>query len=419
MGSRFPRASALYIKAPTVQANGSSLSTLPVIRLKRKEGRRVKSGAPWVFSNEIVMDGAAKGLAPGTLVELAGDDGAKLGTGYFNAKSLIAVRVLAKPDVDIDTDFFYKKLRHALQLRDRFYDAPFYRLVHAEGDGLPGVVIDRFGDTAVVQIATAGMERLKDVLLNALESAIAPKNVLLRNDVPARALEGLDSYVRTASGDIPRRIAIEENGIRYFADLLGGQKSGWYYDQRANRAYMAGLAKDARVLDAYCYSGGFGVLAAARGAKEVIGLDSSEAALSLAAEAASANGVDERCRFVKGDVFEELEQLTENRERFDMVICDPPPFVPARKDLEAGARAYRKLARLAAQLVAPGGFLMLASCSHNIPADRFQMECAAGVSRTRRNAALIHQAGAGPDHPVHPTLPETAYLKALVYAVSE
>jgi len=365
------------------------------------------------------MDGAAKSLQPGTLVELAADDGTKLGTGYFNPKSLIAVRLLAKPDAEIDTDFFSEKLRHALRLRDRFYDAPFYRMVHAEGDGLPGVVVDRFGDTVVVQIATAGMERLKDILLNALDLVIAPKNVLLRNDVPARGLEGLDSYVQIASGDVPRRLQLEENAVAYFADLSGGQKSGWYYDQRAIRAYMASLAKGARVLDAYCYSGGFAVLAAARGAKDVVGLDSSEAALALAAEAAAANGVGERCSWVKSDVFDELERLAQRSERFDMVICDPPPFVPARKDLEPGARAYRKLARQAAQLVAPGGFLMLASCSHNIPAERFAVECAAGISRARRTAALVHQAGAGPDHPVHPMLPETAYLKALVYAVSE
>jgi len=397
----------------------SLLSTRPTIRLKHKEGRRVKAGAPWVFSNEIVMDAEAKALPPGTLVDLAVDDDAKLGVGYFNPKSLIAVRLLARADKEIDTDFFYEKFRHALHLRNRFYDAPFYRLAHAEGDGLPGVVVDRFDDTCVVQIATAGMERLKDLLLNALDAAIAPKNVLLRNDVPARALEGLDSYVRAASGDIPRRIQVQENGIAYFADLLGGQKSGWYYDQRANRAFMAGLAKDANVLDAYCYSGGFGVLAAARGASEVLGLDSSEAALALATEAAGANGDSERCRFLKADVFEELERLAQTKARFDIVICDPPPFVPARKDLEPGARAYRKLARLAAQLVAPGGFLMLASCSHNIPAERFAAECAAGISRARRNAALIHQAGAGHDHPVHPMLPETAYLKALVYAISE
>jgi 23S rRNA (cytosine1962-C5)-methyltransferase len=332
---------------------------------------------------------------------------------------LIAVRLLAKPDAEINADFFYEKLRHALHLRDRFYSTPFYRLVHAEGDGLPGVVIDRFGDTAVVQIGTAGMERLKDVVLNALDAAIAPKSVLLRNDVPSRALEGLDSYVRAASGDVPQWIQLEENGIVYFADLSGGQKSGWYYDQRANRAFMANFATGARVLDAYCYSGGFGVLAAARGAKEVVGLDSSESALRLAAEAAAANGVSERCRFVKCDVFEELDRMAASRERFDVVICDPPPFVPARKDLEPGARAYRKLARLAAQLVAPGGFLMLASCSHNIPAERFAAESAAGVSRNRRNAALVHEAGAGPDHPAHPMLPETAYLKALVYAIGE
>ena len=416
---RFPRAPPLYIKAATSQANGRSLTARPVIRLRAKEGRRVKSGAPWAFSNEIVMDGAAKSLAPGTLVELAADDGTKLGTGYFNPKSLIAVRLLAKPDAEIGPDFFIAKLRHALALRERFYDAPFYRLVHAEGDGLPGVVVDRFGDTAVVQIATAGMERLKDHLLQALDAVIAPANVLLRNDVPARALEGLDSYVEAARGNVPQRIRVQENGITYLADLMGGQKSGWYYDQRDNRAYMASLAKNARVLDAYCYSGGFGVLAAARGAKEVVGLDSSDAALGLAAEAAAANGVAERCKWVKCDVFEELERLAQSQSRFDIVICDPPPFVPARKDLEPGARAYRKLARLAAQLVSPGGFLFVASCSHNMPADRFAAECAAGISRARRNAALIHQAGAGADHPVHPMLPETAYLKALVYAVNE
>jgi len=395
------------------------LSKRPIIRLQPKQGRRVKGGAPWVFSNEIIMDEATKSLAPGTLVELAAADSSKLGAGYFNPKSLISVRLLAKPDAEIDTDFFVGKLQRALELRSRFYDAPFYRLVHAEGDGLPGVVIDRFGDTAVVQIATAGMERLKDTLLSALDIVIAPKNVLLRNDVPSRALEGLNSYVLAASGDVPKRISLQENGITYFADLSGGQKSGWYYDQRTNRSYMAALAKDARVLDAYCYTGGFGVLAATHGAREVVGLDSSQAALGLAEEAAAANGVADVCRFARGDVFEELERLAQGKERFDIVVCDPPPFVPARKDLEPGARAYRKLARLAAQLVSPGGFLFLASCSHNIPADRFADECAAGVSRNRRGAALIHEAGAGPDHPVHPMLPETAYLKGLVYAVGE
>lgn len=377
----------------------------------------MRAGAPWVFSNEMTMDERTKALAPGTLVGLAAEDGTVLGTGYFNPKSLIGVRMLAAAAAAIDTDFFTERLRYALRLRQRFYDTPFYRLVHAEGDGLPGLVVDRFGEICVVQIATAGMEHLKDAMLNALATVIAPACVILRNDVPYRALEGLDSYVQVASGEAPPRIAIEENGVTYFVDSTAGQKTGWYYDQRANRSFMAGLTPHARVLDAYCYSGGFGVLAAARGAKSVTGLDSSEPALKLAEQAAAANAVGDRCHFVKCDVFEELARLTQAGERFDVVICDPPPFAPSRKDLEVAARAYRKLARAAAALVAPGGFLMLASCSHNISAERFALECAAGLARSGRRAALIREAGAGPDHPVHPMLPETSYLKALTYAV--
>jgi 23S rRNA (cytosine1962-C5)-methyltransferase len=325
--------------------------------------------------------------------------------------------MLAKPDAPIDTAFFAERFRHALSLRQRFYDTPFYRLVHAEGDGLPGLVIDRFGGLCVAQITTAGMENLTEPMLAALDATLAPNCTILRNDVSSRALEGLELYVRSARGEAPERLAVEENGVTYFADPASGQKSGWYYDQRANRAFIANLAKDARVLDAYCYSGGFALAAATRGAKEVLGLDSSEPALKLANEAAAANGFGERCRFVKCDVFAELERLAQAEKRFDIVICDPPPFAPSRKDLESAARAYRKLARAAATLVAPGGFLMLASCSHNMPAMRFAAECAAGLARAGRRAALIREAGAGPDHPAHPMLPETSYLKTLTYAL--
>ena len=377
----------------------------------------MRAGAPWVFSNEVTMDERAKALAPGALVGLAAEDGTVLGTGYFNPRSLIGVRMLGVADAVVDTGFFIDKFRHALRLRERFYDTPFYRLVHAEGDGLPGLVVDRFGDICVVQVATAGMDGLMEMMLDALDAVIGPRCVILRNDVPSRALEGLDSYVRAVRGEAPARIAIQENGIAYFADPVGGQKSGWYYDQRSTRAFIAGLAQGARVLDAYCYSGGFGVLAAARGAREAVCLDSSEPALKLAAEAAAANGLSEICRFVKCDVFEEFERLSAAGERFDIVICDPPPFAPSRKDLEAAARAYRRLARAAAGLVAPSGFLMLASCSHNISAERFAAECASGLARAGRRAALIREAGAGPDHPIHPMLPETSYLKTLTYSL--
>ncbi|HLJ52267.1 MAG TPA: class I SAM-dependent rRNA methyltransferase [Rhizomicrobium sp.] len=385
------------------------------IRLKPKEGRRARAGAPWIFSNEIQMDAAAKALAPGTIVNVACDDGQPLGTGYFNAKSLIAVRLLDSAiNTIIGTGFFVRLLERAGAIRAALYEKPFYRLANAEGDGLPGLIIDRFDETVVVQTTTAGMENLIEPLKAALEKTIAPVNIILRNDTPSRVLEGLDDYVRAAKG-AAQRIALEENGVRYFTDVAGGQKTGWYYDQRDNRAFMASLARGRSVLDAYSYCGGFGIAAATNGACEVICLDSSAAALALGEQAAAANGV--ACKFVKADVFEELERLAAAKETFDIVIADPPPFVRARKDLEPGAKAYRKLARLAASIVAPNGFLLLASCSYNISPERFAGECAQGIARAKRRCALIRQAGAAPDHPVHPLLPETAYLKALVYAL--
>jgi len=375
----------------------------------------VRAGAPWVFSNEIVMDAAVKSLAPGASVTLADDKGAALGVGYFNPKSLIAVRLLAPSGTQVGRAFLAEKLRGALALRKRLFDSPFYRLVHAEGDGLPGLVIDRFGDSLAVQVTTAGMERMLNDLIAAIDDVLAPSLVVLRNDAPARGLEGLASYVRTVKGDATAKIQIEENGARYAADLLSGQKSGWYYDQRDNRAYMAKLARGGRVLDAYCYSGGFGVLAAANGAARVTAIDSSEGALKLASESAATNDVQSLCAFVKADIPAELERMAGAGERFDVVICDPPPFAPSRKDVEAGARAYRKLARLAAGVVAPGGFVMLASCSHNVSEERFAAECALGLVRAGRSGRLIRKAGAGADHPAHPMLPETAYLKTLLY----
>lgn len=394
------------------------MTARPTVRLKPREGRRLRAGAPWVFSNEVVMDAATKALAPGMLVQVLGDDGRAFGTFYFNPRSLIALRRLdAAPHAAIDEVWFAAHLSHACAIREALYDTPFYRLVHAEGDRLPGLTVDRFDDTLVVQVTTAGMEALTVPLLAALDAMLAPQAIVLRNDAPARALEGLDREVRTAKGEMPAHLALEENGLRYFADLGHGQKTGWYYDQRDNRAFMAVLANGRSVLDAYSYAGGFALAAAKAGAREVVAVDSSAPALALGEEAAAANKLSSRCRFVKADVFEELERLAAAKETFEVVVVDPPPFVRARKDLEAGAKAYRKLARLAAAVTAPGGFLLLASCSHNMPPERFAAECAAGIARAGREASLLRQAGAGPDHPVHPALPETAYLKALVYAL--
>ncbi|MDE2183555.1 MAG: class I SAM-dependent rRNA methyltransferase [Alphaproteobacteria bacterium] len=386
-----------------------------VVSVKAREGRRARAGAPWLFSNEIAMTTALKGLPAGTVVNVVGDDGRSFGTGTFNAASLIAVRLYASAcDVGLDRAFFAMRLQRALTLRQQLYAEPYYRLVHAEGDGLPGLVVDRFGDACVVQITTAGMEALRQPFLAALDDVVGPATVILRADAPARALEGLPSYMAVEKGD-GGRLGVEENGVRYFADSAGGQKTGWYYDQRDNRAFLASLARGRSVLDAYCYTGGFALAAAMAGAREVAGLDSSAPALALAEDAARANALS--ANFIRADVFEELERLSSAHETFDVVAADPPPFVKSKKDLETGAKAYRKLARLAASVTAPGGVLMLASCSHNIPLERFAQECAMGLQRAGRAARLIRQAGAGPDHPVHPMLPETAYLKALFYAL--
>jgi 23S rRNA (cytosine1962-C5)-methyltransferase len=319
----------------------------------------------------------------------------------------------------IDRDFFVARLEDALTLRRRLYDQPYYRLIHAEADGLPGIVADRFGDVLVTQLNTAGMARLEAEWLAASIVTLAPRAVILRNDSPARALEGLspEGEARIAFGEITGPIELVENGVRFLADPRAGQKTGWFFDQRDNRRFVAALCGGARVLDLYCYSGGFAVQAACAGASAVLALDSSQAALALAAASAERNGVAERCRFLRADVFDEVARLVVGRERFDVVVADPPAFVKAKKDLGPGLRGYRKLARQAASLVAPGGILFIASCSHNVETEAFAEAVRRGLEDAGRSGRILRSAGAGPDHPVHPWLPESAYLKTQIVAL--
>jgi len=387
----------------------------PTVSLLAGRDRRARAGSPWVYSNEIEMTAATRALAPGALVALLAADQTPFATGYFNPHSLIAARILSRtPDRAIDQGFFETALGRALALRARLYPRPFYRLIHSEGDGLPGLVIDRHGETVVCQITTAGMDRLTEPMLSALDRLIEPGTVILRNDGRARALEGLDSHVRLARGAQPVACEIEENGLAFVVDPIGGQKTGWFYDQRENRAFMAGLCSGLTVLDLYCYGGGFALPAAAGGATRVVAVDRSESALALAAQSAGRNGLDQRCQFIRAEAFTELEHRIGAGERFDVVICDPPAFVKSRKDVAVGARGYRKLAHLAASVVAPGGFLFMASCSHNLELERFARELKTGIARAGREGRILRSSGAGPDHPVHPDLPESAYLKAMV-----
>ncbi len=386
-----------------------------VVRLLPGRARRLRAGHPWVYANEVAMTPAARALPPGGLVRLEDAGGEPLGTAAFNPHTLIAARLLAAdPEAVVDAAFLAERIARAAAWRDRLFARPFYRLVHAEADGLPGLVIDRYGDVLACQTNTAGMERLLPDLLDALARSLAPRAVVLCNDSPVRALEGLEPYRRVALGDVAEPVALEENGARFLADLLGGQKTGWFYDQRDNRAFVARLAAGARVLDLYSYAGGFAVQAALAGAAEVTAVDSAVPALDLAARAAALNGVAERCRFVRAQAFGEMERLARAGGRFDVVVADPPAFVKAKKAAASGLKGYRKMTRLAAALVAPGGFLLVASCSHHVTAERFAEEAARGLHQAGRGGRIIRQAGAAPDHPVHPMLPESAYLKALV-----
>jgi len=361
------------------------------------------------------MTDEAKALPPGSLVVLSTHAGEPVGVAGFNPHSLIAARLIdQRPKTLVDGDYIAGRLRRCLELRERLYDAPFYRLVHAEADGLPGLVVDRFGDAVCVQLNAAVAERLREVLLSALDAVLAPRIVVLRNDSPVRRLEGLDTGIETVTGDASAPIELRENEVRFLADLAGGQKTGWFYDQRDNRLFAAALARGLRVLDVYSHTGGFAVQAAAAGAQSVVAVDKSAAALALAGQAARLNGCADRCSFVRADAFNEMERLAAAGERYQLVIADPPAFVKSKKDLKAGIRGYRKMMRLAARLTAPGGYLFVASCSHNMTVELFDEQMRKTLSDANRTARILRRAGAAADHPTHPWLPESAYLKTLL-----
>jgi 23S rRNA (cytosine1962-C5)-methyltransferase len=385
----------------------------PTITLAAGRDKRLRGGHPWVYANELQMTPALKELPPGSLVTLADARGEKLGTACFNPKPLVVARMLdSRPNLAIDAGFLRARLAAALDLRERLFAEPYYRLVHAEADRLPGLVIDRFGDALTVQLNCAGMDRLEAPLLEALTDLLKPSRIVLRNDSPARTVEGLETGIRAVLGE-EGPIELMENGARFRCDPLGGQKTGWFYDQRDNRAFVAMLARGRRLIDIYAYIGGFGIEAAVAGATEVTLVDRSAPAMALAAETAALNSVAGKVTTQVGDAFETLEALAAKGEKFDVVVCDPPAFVKAKKDLATGLRAYQKMARLAAPLVAPGGILFAASCSHNAPEEEFAKQIGIGLAKAGRSGRILRQAGAGPDHPVHPFLRESAYLKSL------
>ena len=389
--------------------------TLPSLRLKANADRRLRAGHLWVYSNEV--DTAAtplSGFAAGDQAILEAAGGKPLGIVGVSPNNLICARLLSRDlKHSLDKSLLVHRIQVALSLRERLFDQPCYRLIYGDSDLLPGLVVDRFHDHLVVQLASATMERNKDAVLEALVQVLKPRGVLWKNDSSARDAEGLERYVDTAFGVVPEWVELEENGVKFEAPVLQGQKTGWFYDHRMNRARLAPYVKGKRVLDLFSYIGGWGVQAAAFGASEVFCVDASAFALDGVERNAALNGVGEKMTCVEGDAFEAMKELKNAEERFDVVITDPPAFIKRKKDIKNGEAAYRRLNEAAMRLLNKDGILVSASCSMHLEEDHLQNILLGSARHLDRNIQLLERGAQGPDHPVHPAIPETRYIKSL------
>lgn len=391
---------------------------LPVIRLRPKSRpQAIRHGFPWVFADEVVLDRRTRALDPGGFAVLEDAERRAIALVTVNPESKIVARVMdGDPAACIDEAWIAGRLSRALALRERLYDVPFYRLIHAEADGLPGLVIDRFGDTAVIQPNAAWADAMADRIAEALIAVTKVETVILNGQGRARGLEGLAERMEVLRGTAPQApISVTMNGATYLADLMGGQKTGLFFDQRPNHAFAQRLATGVEMLDVFSHVGGFGLAALAAGADRATCVDGSAPALQLAVGGARAMGAADRLETVQADAFKAMEQMAADGRKFGLVVCDPPAFAPSKQALDAGLRAYERVAKLAASLVAPGGYLVLCSCSHAADLTQFRNVSARGIGRGGRRGVLIHTGQAGPDHPTLPQLAETGYLKSLFF----
>ncbi len=392
---------------------------MKTLLLKKNEDRRIREGHCWIFSNEVdTAKTPLKGFGPGECARVEAAGGRPLGLATVNPAALICGRMVSRDAGDrLDAALIRERLRTALELRRMVFDKPFYRLVFSESDFLPGLMVDRFGDVLSVQLLTAGMERVREAVLEALRDVLAPRGILLKNDSRSRELEGLPREVAVAWGETPESVEIEENGARFAVPLATGQKTGWYFDMRANRASLLPFVGGKRVLDAFCYAGALGVAAARAGAAAGACLDASGPALEAVARNAALNGVEAKVESVKGDAFEVLAAMAAEGRRFDVVSLDPPAFIQRRKDAEAGAAAYRKANRLALDLVEPGGLLLTCSCSQHLSRDDLRRVLQRAAQEARVRVQILGQGHQDADHPAHPAMPETDYLKGFLVRV--
>ena len=392
----------------------------PELFLKKHEDKRLRQGHLWLFSNEVDSQRSPlDGFAAGDLAVVHDSAGKALGVAYVNPNTLICGRLLSrKPNASIGESFFKARLSQALALRQRLFAKPFYRLVFGESDGLPGLVIDRFGAVLSVQITTAGMERHKALVVKLLIELVGAEAILLKNDTGQRQVEDLSPQPEVAYGELPERLLIEENDCRFLVNVAEGQKTGWFYDHRVSRGQFAPWSKGLKVLDLFSYAGAWGISSAAAGAAEVTCVDSSESALALAAESAKLNGVQDKMQFVRADVFEFLKQAREQNQHFDAVVLDPPALIKRKKDFKAGYEAYRRLNHMALQVLNNNGILVSASCSHHLSRENLHEILRSSARHIDRHLVFFAGGGQGPDHPIHPAMPETDYLKTYFCSVS-
>ncbi len=389
--------------------------TLPRLRLKPNEDRRLREGHLWIFSNEVDINTTPlKNFETGDQVVVEDSKGKVLGVAMVNPNNLICARLVSREEkYPLNKSLLVHRLQVAQSLREAHFDKPCYRLVYGDSDFLPGLVIERFNDTCVVQISTAGMERVKTDIIEALDKVIKPSQIIFKNNGKMREVEALPSYVEAVHGEVPALVELEENGVRFLAPVKDGQKTGWFYDHRDTRGWLKGRVGGKRVLDVFSYIGGWGVQAAAFGASEVLCVDSSGFALDLVEQNAAQNGVGEKVGTLEGDAFAALTELKNAGEKFDVVIMDPPAFIARRKDHKNGLAAYRRANELAMRLVNKDGLLISGSCSMHLSRPELVDVIRASSRHLDRNAQIVHHGHQGADHPIHPAIPETEYLKAV------
>ncbi len=387
---------------------------MPHIKLQRGADKRAKNGHPWVFSNEIAEISGER--APGEKAEVVSAGGDFIGTGYYNPQSLIAVRLLSRTREDIDSIPFYRqRILKALDYRRTLYPGwETLRVVFGEGDFLPGLVVDKYGDYLSVQFLTAGIERRKEQVIGALVDVFAPKGIAGRNDVAVRRLEGLDEKVEVLYGDIPETVEVDEHGLHFLVNILEGQKTGHFLDQKENHQLLEKICGGKNVLDCFCYSGSWGIHAAAYGADSVACIDSSERAVALGRDNSSRNGLSDRMRFEASDAFERLRTLKSEGKFFDVVILDPPAFIKSRKLVQEGIKGYLTINRRGMELLEDGGYLVTCSCSHHMDTGMFREMLHKASGQAGREMRIVEMRSQAPDHPILLSVPETEYLKCFV-----